>query len=129
MDYLSLFPSASRGKPRFMALAAAILRQITDLQALISSMESGFSVASAVGIQLDLLGETFHIPRLPGQTDEEYQTYLQQRLKLYRWTGMNEDVDNVLPENVTMSDNGDGTVTVTPSDAVVPVPAGISRTP
>ena len=129
MDYLSLFPSASRGKPRFMALAAAILRQVTDLQALISTMESGFSVASAVGVQLDLLGETFHIPRLPGQTDEEYQTYLQQRLKLYRWTGMNEDVDNVLPENVTMSDNGDGTVTVTPSDAVAPVPAGISQTP
>ena len=129
MDYLSLFPSASRGKPRFIALAAAILRQVTDLQALISTMESGFSVASAVGVQLDLLGETFHIPRLPGQTDEEYQTYLQQRLKLYRWTGMNEDVDNVLPPGVTMSDNGDGTVTVTPSDAVVPVPAGISRTP
>ena len=129
MDYLSLFPSASRGKPRFMALAAAVLRQVTDLQALISSMESGFSVASAVGVQLDLLGETFHIPRLPGQTEEEYQTYLQQRLKLYRWTGMNEDVDNVLPENATMSDNGDGTVTVTPSDAVAPVPAGISRTP
>ncbi len=129
MDYLSLFPSASRGKPRFMALAAAVLRQVTDLQALISTMESGFSVASAVGVQLDLLGETFHIPRLPGQTDEEYQTYLQQRLKLYRWTGMNEDVDNVLPPGVTMSDNGDGTVTVTPSDAVAPVPAGISRTP
>lgn len=35
-DYLALFPSASREKSRFMALAEAVLSQVMDLQNLVA---------------------------------------------------------------------------------------------
>ena len=33
-DYLTLFPGSSRGHPRFMAFAGAVLRQAADLMTL-----------------------------------------------------------------------------------------------
>ena len=53
MEWLSLFPGASRDRPRFMALAEAVLRQVSDLAALTAQMQAGFSFARAEGIQLD----------------------------------------------------------------------------
>ena len=42
-DYLALFPGATRDKPRFMALAEAVLQQVIDLFPLIAQLQSGFS--------------------------------------------------------------------------------------
>ena len=42
MDYMTLFPGYTRDKPRFAALAAAVLQQVYDLIALVPEMESGF---------------------------------------------------------------------------------------
>ena len=61
MDYLSLFPGYVQEKPKFMALAAAVLRQAADLITLAQSITPGFSVGSATGVQLDVLGESFGI--------------------------------------------------------------------
>ena len=46
-DYLALFPSASREKSRFMALAEAVLSQVMDLQNLVAQIRAGYSVGSA----------------------------------------------------------------------------------
>ena len=128
MDYLQLFPGASREKPRFMALAQAVLRQAVDLMALIESIQSGFSFASADGKQLDAIAEAVGLSRESGMTDEAFRAYLLQKLKLWTWDGMNAGVPDVLPEGVTETDNLDGTVTVSPGGTekeLLPLPAGV----
>ena len=127
-DYLSLFPGASREKPRFMALAEAVLSQAMDLVPLIASLQSGYSFASAEGIQLDAISEALGLRREPGMTDQAFRQYLLDQLLLWTWDGTNEGVPGVLPQGVTESDNGNGTVSVTPSGTrmdVLPVPAGV----
>ena len=77
--YLALFPAFSREKPRFAAMAEAVLRQVTDLMALVPQLASGFSFALAEGIQLDALGESVRIPRqaeVSSQTRSKYDTIL-----------------------------------------------------
>ena len=59
MDYLGMFPSGSRGKIRFMGMAAALLGQVTDLMDVAAGINGAFSVGSAVGAQLDALGNSF----------------------------------------------------------------------
>ena len=121
----------------FSALAAAVLRQATDLQALIPSLESGFSVASAAGAQLDALGESMGIPRPSGQTDESYRQLISVKCTLWGWDGCNDSVpalvSGMLPGS-TQVDNCDLSVSVSvPSgtslpaapEELFPVPAGI----
>ena len=136
-DYLSLFPPSSLSMPRFSALAEAILRQAADLQALIPSLESGFSVASAVGTQLDALGESMGIPRPSGMTDEAYRQLISVKCTLWGWDGCNDSVSGLLNEalpGATQVDNCDLSVSVSvPSgtslhaapEELFPVPAGI----
>ena len=128
MDYLQLFPGASREKARFMALAEAVLQQAVDLMTLIESIQSGFSFATAEGSQLDAIAETVGLSRELGMTDEAFRAYLLQKLKLWTWDGTNVNVPAVLPAGVTETDNLDGTVTVSPAGTdknLLPLPAGV----
>ena len=126
--YLALFPGASREKPRFMALAQAVLQQVVDLMTLIETIQSGFSFATAVGSQLDAIAEAVGLSREYGMTDEDFRAYLLQKLKLWTWDGTNVNAPAVLPEGVTETDNLDGTVTVSPAGTrqdLLPIPAGV----
>lgn len=135
MQYLSLFSSALRELPRFSALAAAVLRQAEDLQALVRSLPEAFSLPSAAGAQLDVLGASLGLPRPEGAGDEAYRAWLQARLRLFRWDGTNETVPALLSDiapGADLCDHGDGSVTVTlaaplpgPPESCLPVPAGI----
>ena len=136
LSWLSLFPGASRDRPRFMALAEAVLRQATDLITLTNHLQSGFSFAHAEGVQLDQAAESVGLKRMdcgPDVTDEDYRRYVLAKLALWTWDGTNENVPAVLAAALPGSiqtDNGDGTVTVTaegpiPSGTALPVPAGI----
>ena len=127
-DYLDLFPGASREKVRFMALAQEVLQQAVDLMALIETIQSGFSFATAEGVQLDAIAEAVGLSREAGMTDETFRAYLLQKLKLWTWDGTNMSVPTVLPEGVTETDNRNGTVTVSPvgtAKELLPVPAGV----
>ena len=137
-DYLALFPGASRDKPRFAALAEAVLRQAADLIPLAAQLQSGFSFAWAEGVQLDCIAEAVGLRRSgpgTGVTDETFRQYLLAKLALWTWDGTNETVPAVLAialPGSTQADNGDGTVTVTtggtlPAEAgeLFPVPAGV----
>ena len=127
-DYLALFPGASREKPRFMALAQAVLQQVVDLMTLIETIQSGFSFATAEGSQLDAIAEAVGLSREYGMTDEDFRAYLLQKLKLWTWDGTNVNAPAVLPEGVTETDNRDGTVTVSPAGTdknLLPLPAGV----
>ena len=132
--YLSLFPAYVREMPRFMELAGALLRQVTDLAALVNSINSGFSVGSAVGVQLDALGESFSIPRQEGWDDETYRSVLQRKLKRFAWDGTNETSFDYLLSGETFKDNDNGTVTIgtgtlpLPASELLPIPTGIKTT-
>ena len=129
-DYLSLFPAYTRGMPRFIALAEAVLRQATDLMDLVPQLASGFSFAHAEGVQLDALGGSVGIIRQEGRDDESYRRVLLKKLKLYTWDGTNERAFDFAEEGEVFVDNDDGTVTAR-TDApltageVMPVPMGI----
>ena len=94
-------------------------------------LESGFSFASAEGIQLDALGDSAGIPRQEGWDDETYRSVLLRKLKRCRWDGTNETVSDFLEEGEAFRDNGDGTVTVhtgplpLPAEELLPVPMGV----
>ena len=130
-DYLALFPSASREKSRFMALAEAVLSQVMDLQNLVSQIRTGYSVGSAAGAQLDAVAAAVGLRRESGiETDVAFRQYLLAKLCLWGWDGSNEGVPAALSAQpgVMVFDNGNGTVTVSPAGTdpeLVPVPAGI----
>ena len=131
MDYLTLFPGYVQEKPRFMALAAAVLRQAADLITLAQSIAPGFSVGTAAGVQLDVLGESFGIERQAGWTDETYRTVLLRKLKRNTWDGTNGTAPQYLEAGETLNDNSDGTVSVhapdlpLPAEELLPVPIGV----
>ena len=129
MDYMTLFPGYTRDKPRFAALAAAVLQQVNDLIALVPEMESGLSVAHAVGAQLDALGVSLSIPRQSGWNDETYRSILLRKLRRNQWNGLNTSAFEYIDEGETFIDNCNGTVTATtveavPAGEVMPVPIG-----
>ena len=135
MDYMTLFPAYSREKPRFAALAAAVLRQATDLIALVPALESGFSVGQAAGGQLDDFGASVNIPRMGGWDDEMYRKVLMRKLKRNGWNGMNDSSFDCLVEGETFCENNDWTVTVQaaglplPANELLPVPMGVKTCP
>lgn len=129
-NYIELLPAYTRDKPKFVAFAAALLRQAEELITLAQEIAPGFSFAGAVGVQLDALGETVGIPRQEGWEDEVYRKVLLRKLKRFTWDGMNESVTEFLEEGETLKDNGNGTVSVTcagplPAGELLPVPIGV----
>ncbi len=129
MDYMTLFPGYTRDKPRFAALAAAVLQQVNDLITLVPELESGFSVAHAVGAQLDALGVSLSIPRQSGWNDETYRSILLRKLRRNQWNGLNTSAFEYIDEGETFIDNCNGTVTAAtveavPAGEVMPVPIG-----
>ena len=140
MDWLSLFPGASRNKPRFMAMADVVLQQVNDLLPLIAQLQSGICFETAEGKQLDQVAEAIGLSRKntaegPSCSDETFRTYIRTKLALWRWdgtnTGMSGMLENVLQGNME-KDNGNGTVTVAlqgnlPAEVgeLFPVPAGV----
>ena len=131
-DYINLFPGHTREKPRFMALAEAILHQVEDLRLLLREMENGFSFTYASGLQLDVLGASVSVPRREGWDDETYRSVLLRKLKLWTWVGTNETVPPFLLPGETLNDNGNQTVTAhseenlpVPANEWFPVPAGV----
>ena len=129
-DYLNLFPGASREKARFMALAEALLSQAADLQHVVAEIRAGYAVGQAEGNQLDAFAESMGLRRETGAADEAFRQFLLAKLALWTWDGTNENAPVVLSAQpgVTVTDNSDGTVTVSPAGTnpeLAPVPAGV----
>ena len=94
-DYLALFPGASREKPRFMALAEAVLSQASDLMALTAAIPAALSLEGAEGEQLDRLAAGLGLTRADcpeggGAADADFRRFLLEKLRLWRWDGTNE---------------------------------------
>ena len=139
MEWLSLFPGATRNRPRFMALAEAVLRQAEDLANLAAGLQPAFSFAEAEGIQLDQIAGAVGLNRTDIGTDvpdETFRKYVLAKLALWTWDGTNKTVPEVLGialPGSTQTDNGDGTVSITGQfptelEKSFPIPAGIGIT-
>ena len=92
--YISLFPGVTREKPRFMAMAQAVLAQAADLMALVAGMPEAYSLGLAVGKQLDCLAAALGLmragsPQGAGTTDAEFRAFIQKKLALWRTDGTN----------------------------------------
>lgn len=138
-SYLELFPPATREKPRFMALARAVMTQAAELLALVQTgIPAAYDLETASGRQLDALGELLNVPRpLPSTSDEDYRFLLRARIAVHHWDGTNESLPEVLAaafpgREAKLIDNQDGTVTASVSgslpfslEELFPVPAGI----
>ena len=131
--WMSLFPSATREKPRFSALAEAILRQAADLAAVEKAIPPAFSILQATGSQLDAAGEACGIQRQESWSDETYRSVLLRKLKLNTWDGTNETVEACLEAGETLTDTGGNNVTVQttgtlplPVQELLPVPVGVA---
>ena len=142
-DYLSLFPGSTREKQRFMALAAALLQQVTDLQTVVAQINDAYSPSSAWGAQLDALAASMDLSRLDTSdgaavTDEAFRDFLQKKLIQWSWDGRNASVPELVEKiqpGAVQTDNMNGTVTVTgsiglPASAkdLFPVPGGVRTT-
>ena len=142
-DYLSLFSGSSREKTRFMSLAAAVLQQVTDLQAVVGQSNDAYSPASAQGSQLDALAESLGLSRLDTSagavvTDEAFRDFIQKKLIQWGWNGTNKAVPAIvakLQQGASQMDNQNGTVTVNdagtqpaPVKALFPITAGVRTT-
>ena len=143
MDYLSLFPGATREKQRFMALATAVLQQVTDLQAVGGEINGAFSPGSAEGAQLEALAASLGLSRLDTSagatvTDEVFRDFILKKLIRWSWDGTNRSVPEVVAKikpGAVETDNQNGTVTVTgasglpaPVKDLFPISVGVGNT-
>ena len=139
-DYLSLFPGSTREKSRLMAVASALLQQVVDLQAVVGELNAAFAPATALGVQLDALGESLGLSRLDTTagavvTDSAYRDFIQKKLIRWGWDGTNKTVPRItelIKTGSVENDNQNGTVTVTGADTqpaavkeIYPVTAGV----
>ena len=138
-SYLNLLSPVHHDKPRYMALAAAVLSQVTDLLALYGDLlPEVLSLESAPGFFLDTLAQLSGVSRpTPGMPDEDFREYLRAKIQCNHWNGRNESLPGILsmafPDaEAKLTDNMDGTVTAElsgetsfPLEELFPCPAGV----
>jgi len=120
-DYLALFPGSTREKQRFMAVAEAVLQQVTDLQAVVAQINEAFAPSSAEGTQLEALAASLSLSRLDTSagatvTDEVFRDFIQKKLIRWSWNGTNANVPGIVTKiqpGASETDNQNGTVTIT----------------
>ena len=143
MDYLSLFPGSMREKQRFIALATAVLQQVTDLQAVVAQINGAFAPETAQGTQLDVVGASLGLSRAGTSvgvtaSDLVFRDFILKKLIQWRWDGRNVTVADLLSKlqsGAAQTDNMNGTVTITgagiqpaPVKDIFPIPGGVGVT-
>ena len=142
-DYIALFPGKTREKQRFMRMAAAVLQQVTELQAVVGEINGAFAPASAQGAQLEALAESLGLNKLDTSagaavTDADFRDFVKKKLFQWSWDGTNKSVTDIvakIQQGATQMDNQNGTVTVTgagtqpaPVKDLFPITAGVRTT-
>ena len=138
-SYLDLISPVHHAKPRFMALAGAVLRQVTDLLSLYGNqLPEALSLETAQGFFPDTLAALSGFLRpTPGMSDDSFREYLRAKIQCNHWNGQNETLPGILSMafpgvEAKLTDNMDGTVTAElstetsfPLEDLFPCPAGI----
>lgn len=80
----------------FQKFLAAFCTSAQDLQTQLNNLLNNRSLYTAVGLQLDGLGQILNLPRTPGQSDESYREALIFRVRALGSSGTPEDVIGAL---------------------------------
>jgi hypothetical protein len=150
--YLNLIPSPNNLAQNFMDWVQAIGQLYIDQQTCIAALIQAFNIDTAVGVQLDIIGQLVGVSRIlnftpsngvsPTLIDAEYQTILYAQILKNFWNGTTGQVysfwQQYLPQfPITIIDNQDMTMTVwiagmsglqqelTANGYYVPKPAGV----
>ena len=124
--YLELITSQYQNSPKFKAWVDRLLTPYVDCQNLALNLWTHFDIETAVGKQLDMLGEVIGVRRLlpftpteddPLLGDEDYRFLLKAQILKNIWDGTNDSIYNVWemlnPEvAISIKDNQDMTVEI-----------------
>lgn len=100
----SLVPSANRGQPRFMAFLRLILKQCLSIGELLESFGDAFDLDSAVGAQLDTVGQWVQAERVlpfapvsaPRRLgDDDYRLLIRAAIARNTWDGTIESLAGI----------------------------------
>ena len=95
-EYLKLVTSQHYDKPKFIAWLTANLEILDDADDIIKSIDTAFDIDSAVGNQLDVLGQLLGVSRYltfqpsvdsPTLDDDTYRFVLKARIVQNQWDG------------------------------------------
>jgi len=96
-DYLNLIPSQHRNKPKFIDWMSVNLQPYVDISNLMANMYTYFDIDTAIGKQLDILGQKIGRGRIlnfqptggasPILIDDDYRFLLKARIIQNNWKG------------------------------------------
>jgi hypothetical protein len=112
-DYTGLITSQHNDKPKFVALVETVTGEPVDARNLLQAMPDAFDIDTAVGVQLDIVGqwvgltrivtvtpsEAYPLPAEPYQysfDDDDYRRLLKARALANRWDGTPEMTVSIL---------------------------------
>lgn len=75
-DALDRLLEQYKGKPQIEGVISSITAQIQDMENVAYSLIVGRAIATAEGVQLDLIGTIVGLARVSGQSDDTYRTLL-----------------------------------------------------
>lgn len=125
-EYLNLITSQYQNSPKYKAWVERLLTPYIDCQNLALELYTYFDIDTAIGKQLDMIGEIIGVKRLlpftpteddPLLDDDHYRFLLKSQILRNVWDGTNENIYDIWellhPEvAISIKDNQDMTVTV-----------------
>lgn len=153
--YEELVPSFHRGQPKLMEYLRLILNQSADMEALLAAFGDAFDLDTAVGVQLDVIGEWVQASRiLPFApvssvrrlSDDDYRLLIRAAIARNAWDGTNESLAGIFASvfpafGITLEDKQDMSINVVirgsftelqvemvNAGLLIPHPAGVTMT-
>ena len=126
-DYLNLIPAPNRAQPKFIEWVGDNIQFLIEIQDVLNDISPEFNLATAVGDQLDIIGQILGLTRQvnfvpsggfnPIMNDATYRLVLNAKIILNLWKGTKNEIytflQAFLPEyTFLILDNQDMTMTV-----------------
>lgn len=125
--YLSLITSLYQNSPNFLSWLQAILSIICDINVCIQNMTAAFDVDTAVGVQMDILGQIIGASRvvpfqpsgggIPILDDDTYRILIRAKIAQNQWNGQASSLYSLWPSLfpggiIAVQDNQNMTATI-----------------
>ena len=145
-EYLRKITSAHITRPKYMAWLKELLDLLCEIGTVFEDMNAAYSVETAIGRQLDVVGTTVGVDRPLSADDEDYRKLIYAKIMRNMWDGTNENLvvlwDTIYPNNkMTFWDHQDMTahfcvdgivsdflLNLIPRGELIPKPMGVGYT-